>query len=302
MSANLKFLSAVRGMLLACLAASIAIAEADDCDLQVDRTNFTSTIEYDVYAFDRAGATLQLRITNGSDASCRARIALFDNSDQISSLYFADAGLGVETTVARGAGQSSTALHASPVSLELPGNESTEISIDFFTDQHRSVAAGEYFIDLRVGILGADSDEKLLEIPGKLGLSVAPRAQINIAGAAGDFGFETYSDIIYFEEPQPGDRRRFFVQSRSNTLTTMTIRSENGGKMVNSEISGSAVNYDFILDGEEIDLSSPWIVPDLPETDLNGVSEEVIVQISEDNTPFFAGEYQDIVTIEVTTQ
>ena len=162
--------------------------------------------------------------------------------------------------------------------------------------------AGDYVIDSKIVILEVDSDAKLIEMPGELKLSVAPRAQINIAGAAGDFGFETFSDIVYFEEPKPGDQRRFFVQSRSNTLTTMTIQSENGGKMVSPDIPDHAVQYDFVLDGQEIDLSSPWTVPDRPETDLIGISEEVIVQISEDNTPFFAGEYQDIIKIEVTTQ
>ena len=297
-----KLLNSVRGFLLTGLFACVVIVDAAACDLQTERTSFSSTIEYDVYSFDRAGTTLQMRVMNTSSETCRARLALYDSSEQIASLYFAEIGLDVETIVAPGEGQASASVQSSPILIEIPGDDTTDISIDFFTDQHASIMAGEYALDTKIVVLEADSDAKLIEMPGELKLSVAPRAQINIAGGAGDFGFETFSDIVYFEEPKPGDQRRFFVQSRSNTLTTMTISSENGGKMVSPKIPDHAVHYDFVLDGQDIDLSSPWTVPDRPETDLIGISEEVIVQISEDNTPFFAGDYQDIITIEVTTQ
>ncbi len=302
MSVNWKFPDALRSWLIAFGLISICAPHAAACDLTAERTNFTSTIEYDVFAFDRAGTTLQLRVTNASPETCRARFAIYDGSEQITPLRFSDVGLDVETTLAPGAGQSSASLQSSPILLELPGDATTDLSLDFFTDQHDAILAGDYVIDASIVLMEADSDARLIDVPGQLALSVAPRAQINIAGAAGDFGFETYSDMIYFEEPKPGDQQRFFVQSRSNTLTTMTIRSENGGKMTNPDIPATVILYDFILEGEEIDLSSPWSVPDRVQTDLKGASEEVIVRISDDNKRFFAGEYQDIVTIEITTQ
>lgn len=303
MSVNSKCLSSIRWVVLLCGTMFTMNAQAVACELQSDRTNFTSTIDYDVFAFDRAGATLQIRVTNSGTETCRARLALYDGLDEhIAQLRFMEVGLNVEASLSPGMNLPNTILQSSPAYIELPADNTTDLSIDFFTEQYDAISSGEYMMDLSVVLLEESSETRLLDIPGHLKLAVEPRAQVNIAGAAGDYGIETYADMILFEEPQPGDQRRFFIQTRSNTLTTMTIRSENGGKMTNPNIPNGAVHYDFIFEGEDVDLSSPWTVPNRPETDLRGVSEEAVVQISEDNKPFFAGEYADTIMIEITTQ
>jgi len=302
MSANLKFLDVFRGLFLL-LAALYAVAfHANACELQSEHTNFNATIDYDVFAFDRAGTSLQLRIRNTGSATCTARLALLNGSGQIAPLNFPEIGLDVEASVSSGMNQHISTLHSSSALVELPADRTTDLTIDFFTEQYDAISAGDYELDISVVLIDVTSEARLIDLAGSLNVSVEARAQINLAGTAGNFGTDTYSDMIFFEEPEPGDRSRFFVQSRSNAQTTLTIRSQNGGKMTNPNIPENAVHYDFIFEGEEVDLTSPWTISNRLQTDSNGLSEEVIVQISEDNKPFFAGDYEDIITIEIVTQ
>jgi len=184
--------------------------------------------------------------------------------------------------------------------LVLGAGETTKLKLDFILPQSQMLLAGQYDLNYRVQISDFSNNDLAETIDGLVSVSADSRAQINIAGTAGFFGDNQFTDMVYFEDPSVGDKRRLFIQARSNNTSTMTISSQNGSKMLHEDQNGSAVKYDVMVDGIHTDISSPVVLNTLQATGLGGVNIPFDIEISELVLPF-AGEYRDIVTISITT-
>src|SRR5690606_41885977 len=126
-----------------------------------------------------------------------------------------------------------------------------------------------------------------------------PRAQMNIAGAAGAFGQGAAVSRVDFGEMTANEARRVFLQVRANTISRLTIDSANRGllKRDNSSPAADSIGYFATLNGVEIDLRQHYdAMLDLPRT-LGGSSLPFDLRLGEVGA-HVAGTYSDLVTIE----
>ncbi len=182
--------------------------------------------------------------------------------------------------------------------LVLQPGQTRRIPIDIIMDQAQIVEAGNYMEEYRIRILDLDEQQLSDDILGRFTVDSVPRAQINIAGSEGDFADNRFTDTIFFEEPELGDRRRVFVQTRANSTSRLSITSTHGAKMVHESVPGSYISYEIRLDGEKVDLTDVMEFP--TSLNINGASTAMDLVISELIQPF-SGTYQDLLTLSITT-
>jgi len=183
---------------------------------------------------------------------------------------------------------SSVAMQAIKLNFEIPAGQYAD--------------AGDMDIDLKIELVDAltsepISDETILNLVGR----VPMRAQTNFAGTTS--GFEngsTYAKID-FGEIRGVDSRTINFQIRGNSDVDIDMSSENSGKMVNLETpDASPIYYTVNADGNESDLSVPLEFTRRPAKSLVGSSYPLTVTLNEMETGVFAGQYQDIISIDVT--
>lgn len=132
------------------------------------------------------------------------------------------------------------------------------------------------------------------------GAVVEARAQVNIAGTSGSFGTPFALDRIDFGTLATGASRNAIVQVRATSPVSITVGSQNQGKLKHKVLTTDAgVPYAMQLDGASVDLSgSSTSLNRSPPISLDGINYPMNLQIG-DITGRPAGEYQDTLTINV---
>lgn len=128
-----------------------------------------------------------------------------------------------------------------------------------------------------------------------------PRAQMNIAGAAGAFGQGAPVSRVDFGELTTDKQRRVFLQIRANTTARLTIDSANKGylKLTESSSPEDSVRYGANLNGTDIDLGQHYeAVLDLPRS-IGGSSLPLDLRLDRVDA-HMAGTYSDMITIEIS--
>lgn len=255
-------------------------------------------IEYDVYGFARAIASTDFELTNDGDTDCMLDIIVEDFAHFPPPFEFTRAGVLLDV-IAPGLQRPQDNQNIAGIfALALPIGMTRKVQLDFFTNQTVSIPAGLYEQDITIGIRMNGTGESLEEYITNLSLFSSSQAQINIAGTDGNFDKNTYMDSINFGEPEIGESQRVYVQARSNSLATMTIRSDNGGVMKHNAASNAIIAYSAILDNEILNLSSPHVISGLSATGLTGQSRALDFTIESLNNPY-AGQYSDRIIIEI---
>ena len=294
-----KLYSPKRAILTACLSVLFLWPYSSwACPIESTGAPSGPRIEYDVYAFDRAIASTTLELRNSGDTECVLDIVIEDLASFPPPFTFQSAGVGIDVIAPGLQRPQSNQNRQGIFELTLPPSGTEEVKLDFFTDQFVSVPAGLYSKDITIIVRPSGIIEPLFSHIINLSLSSTSQAQINIAGADGTFNKDTYMDAIDFGEAKVGESRRVFVQSRSNTMATMTIRSENGGMMKHAYRDDASVGYKAVFDNQDIDLQSPFVIPNLSSTDLDGTSQALDLTIESLNRPY-AGQYTDRIVIEI---
>ena len=163
--------------------------------------------------------------------------------------------------------------------------------------------AGEHAADLQLIVRDTDRNELLPSVPVRVVLVSTPRAQLNLAGAAGAFGSDSSVEVVDFGDAVTGATRRIFVQVRANTPSILTIKSEHRGAMrrvTDDKIATeSSVPYAVDLAGEAVDLSALWSKDVDPPRTLAGMSLPMSFTLGAVGSQM-AGRYEDILTIDVS--
>lgn len=300
MREHLQLVSFIKLLKVTACCVALAGNTAFACDLVTSSMSMDPLIEYNVYAFDEAVESVPVQLHNYGATSCDLILKMVDQADTPAPFLMGNSGLHIAVDLP-GNGPSSVggATNATGESqLTLAAGEDVNLSIDFRAPQNWNVSAGSYTHQLTFQILSTPSRAVLYEGIGQLTLVSLPRAQVNIAGTDGNFDKDTYLDTISFMDPETGDTRQVYLQSRANTANTVTIRSRNNSRMINPERPESAIHYNAYINGQLIDLSAPVSLTGRPQTDLDGVSEPMTIEIAElDNV--FAGDYSDLITIDI---
>ena len=176
------------------------------------------------------------------------------------------------------------------------------INLTFAIPTGQYADAGEMDADLKIKLVDAITSESISdEIIIKLVGRVPMRAQTNFAGTSSGFDNGSTYAKIDFGEIRGVDSRTINFQIRGNSDVDIEMSSENNGKMVNTESpDASPIYYTVNADGNESDLSVPLEFSRRPAKSLTGSSYPLTVTLDKMDTAVFAGQYQDIISIDVT--
>ncbi|MCP8898671.1 hypothetical protein [Gilvimarinus xylanilyticus] len=184
--------------------------------------------------------------------------------------------------------------------LQLAPGESKKIDLNALVSHASVPPAGVTEITFELSATSANTGIDCWEqlyLP--VHINAPSRAQFNIAGA----------DTAYFDGPNlyhldfgklvSGMNRRVFFQLRANDKVTMTLESENNGRMVHQTQSKYGVAYTFSLEGQELDLSSKTTIHLETAPTFRGISMPVDITIGSTNG-IPSGDYADTITIDVS--
>lgn len=161
--------------------------------------------------------------------------------------------------------------------------------------------AGLYADAVTFRLLDLEAGEARLgpERQASVNVAMESRAQVNLAGSdigTGSFGLAR----LDFGALRQGDRRSARVQVRSTAPVTINIRSQNGGAMERVAGGGDKIAYLLTFDGANLALASgPATLTKHASPGLAGSSYALDVTISGNPDTLPAGDYRDLVTVDV---
>jgi hypothetical protein len=303
MSAKSRSASASPRWLLAAaittVLAAASPAEADPCDLRLARDPVPVRIDYDPFAFSRPPGRLDLDLVNDGDGRCDLELRLLDLDGQpLHSLRLDQVAL--EVRLREGGVAGATRLDPNRFSLSVPAGAPTTVAFDLMVLSDAVAEAGEHHAAFRAEIGPAGGVPVVLIGPIDVVLASPPRAQLNIAGAAGAFGSTSSVEVIDFGEARPGAVKRAFLQIRANTSSRLTFRSEHGGSLrrLGAAEDEAGIDYRVTLDGELLDLRQQAVRRVDPPRTVQGQSLPLDFELGATSSRR-SGYYEDLLMVDI---
>uniref|UniRef100_UPI0035CB0561 hypothetical protein n=1 Tax=uncultured Sphingomonas sp. TaxID=158754 RepID=UPI0035CB0561 len=298
-----SFASRVEAVLLVLALAWLGASEARACDAVIISTAPTLVFDYDPFAFAKTVARASFEIDSRETKACEADLVLLDAQHLVVAEKDID-GTGVTVTFTATASDAAAIATATPgmwrVRIE-PGRRIT-VSIDGLVAQDAVATAGlhtaELSLELRdVGMPTSRAPPTSL----RLALNAKPRAQMNIAGAAGTFGTGANVSRVDFGTIESNASRRVFLQIRANTRARLTIDSANQGRLLRTTgpADDGGIAYRAQFDDKDIDLSRHWEGVIDPPHSIAGKSFPLDLKLGAVGA-HAAGDYNDVLTLELS--
>lgn len=287
-------------MACAALALMGGATAADACDLALVEGPQTVRIEYNPFAVAPTPGALDVAFENRGETDCDLRLSFTDEAGiEVTSAVLGE--VGVQFRPRESSGVQAADVQKGVFQYLLTAGAKGAAQLDAVVVQEAVADAGEYGVNLRLLVRNIDGIELLPPIPMRLALQSTPRAQLNLAGAAGAFGTGSSVEVVDFGEAVTGATRRIFVQVRANAPSVLSIRSEHGGVMHRLEKAENAtvVPYTVQLDGQNVDLSGLWATSIDPPRTLAGVAlpMDFVLGVI---TGQMGGNYEDVLTIDIS--
>ena len=296
-----------RWRVLPLLAATVVMSagvecRAQTCDVVLTQGPGTVTIDYNPFSVGAASGALDVKLENRADNACDLRLSFADDAG-VETAGVPLGGVGVQFRPRESSGVTASSLEPGVFHFTLAGHSTGQAQFDVAVVVDAVPEAGEHGADLQLLMRDVDRTELLPSVPVRVVLVSTPRAQLNLAGAAGAFGSDSSVEVVDFGDAVTGATRRIFVQVRANTPSTLTIRSEHRGVMrrvADDKITTeSSVPYSVDLDGADVDLTALWSRDVDPPRTLAGISLPMAFTLGVVGNQM-AGRYQDVLTIDVS--
>lgn len=294
-------------MALATLAVA-RTATADPCNATLTQTSAAPSITYDPFDGTPGDTTLNVEIVNASDEPCTVALAVGQVSGGAERL-FTNVAAKLRYLVKQQGAELANDL-SSPSGLAVVdggvGKRQT-LSFSIEVPAGQIAPAGTYtdVVQLRAfDLTGGRRSQLGPDRAIQATVVVQPRAQVNIAGASGAFAGRFGVGRIDFGQMEDGAERNAFVQVRATSPVTITLSSQNRGRLLQKVLRDQVlgVPYTLRLDGTPIDLvSGSSSLTRTPPIALEGASYPLSIRLG-DVTGRRAGEFQDLITIDVTPQ
>ena len=188
--------------------------------------------------------------------------------------------------------------------FNLNENLQEPISLDYLVNIPASIfaAAGTYKLGLEVELIDFSSRLPIAAVQAiELLVQVEPRLQVNIAGTNKSSGSANLSTVD-FGVLKTSQTRQLFVQVRGNAPAIIGVSSENNGRLIlQDETNRNFINYSISIDGVSSTLKSPLVLRRPAALNLRGSSYPMTIKVG-DVDGAFAGQYKDVVTVEVRPQ
>lgn len=273
---------------------------AKACDLALIEGTQTARIEYNPFAVAPTPGALDLGLENKGEAECDLRLSFTDETGiEVTSLVLG--GVEVRFRPRESSGVQLADVQKGVFQYLLAAGSRGVAQLDAVVVRGAVADAGEYGVDLRLLVKNVDGTELISPIPARVVLQSTPRAQLNLAGAAGAFGEGLSVEVVDFGEAATGATRRIFVQIRANAPSILSIKSEHGGVMhrVEKAENATVVPYAVDLDGEAVDLTALWTKEIDPPRTLDGISLPMNFILGSINGQM-GGRYEDLLTLDVS--
>jgi len=260
----------------------------------------TATIvDYD--PFEGLAGLREVNLEAGYYGEAPISVRLIITPDTHGDFRFIGSGEPLEFEIISTYGRSDINRFDVPVTL-VPSGALQTIPLTFKIPPGQYADYGDVEIDLKIELVDsitseALSDEKFLTLVRRTPM----RAQTNFAGASAGYENGTTYAVVNFGEINRGDSRNINFQVRGNTNVDIIMSSENNGKMINISAPDTLpINYSVTADGIQSDLSTPLEFTRRPNKTLNGSSYPLVITLDAMETGAFAGQYRDIISIDVT--
>ena len=173
-----------------------------------------------------------------------------------------------------------------------------ELEFTIHIPESQFAEPGIFRLPLEVQLVDIESEQVLDEQTILVEISVSKRLQANIAGAQTNSNPNSKFAVVNFGVLKTNDSRRVSIQVRGNTSAQVKVSSENRGRLVHTKDSNLFINYSVDVDGEVSELNRPlWLSREVDKT-LSGVAYPMDIIIGDAENKF-AGQYRDIITVEV---
>ncbi len=271
---------------------------ASACELAVDAPE-AARVEYNPFALGSSSGPLDIVFGNKGERVCELRLVLVnDVGDPLPLLDLG--GVVIEFKPRETSGLFRRDTEPGAFVLSIPGTSVARAELDVTVVRNAVVEAGIHQADLRLSVEAVDGEALLPPIPLHVILQSAPRAQVNIAGAAGSFASESSVEVVDFGTAATGITRQVFVQVRANTQSTLTVKSQHRGLLHHVEMGdrGTVIAYTVVLDGRPVDLAEAWSYRVDPPRTLAGVSLPMDLTLGA-VTGQMSGRYEDLITIDI---
>lgn len=270
------------------------------CDLAVTQAPTPIRIDYNPFAIGSPAGPLDVKFQNRGEGSCDLRLSFTDDAGQEATQVVLG-GVGLQFRPRESSGVTEAPAQPGVFLFTLAAGETGEAQLDAAVLRDAVAEAGEYAVDLKLSVKDAAGQALIAPIPVRLVLSATPRAQLNLAGAAGVFGSGSSVEVVDFGEAVTGATRQIFVQVRANARSTLTIKSEHQGQLRRVEAVEGAppIAYAVDLDGQPVDLTATWSRSVDPPRTLEGQSLPMTFTLG-DVLGRAAGRYADLITIDVS--
>jgi hypothetical protein len=288
-----------RSVILAAALLGFASA-AEACDLALVQGAQTARIEYNPFAVAPTPGALDVKLENRGETECDLRLSFTDETGiEVTSVVLG--GIEVRFHPRESSGVLAADVKKAVFQYLLAPETKGVAQLDAIVARGAVAEAGEYGVDLRLLVRNLDGVELIAPIPVRLLLQSTPRAQLNLAGAAGAFGEGLSVEVVDFGEAVTGATRRIFVQVRANAPSILSIKSEHQGVMhrVEEVENATVVPYAVELDGQSVDLTGLWTKEIDPPRTLAGVSLPMNFILGQINGQM-SGRYEDLITIDVS--
>jgi len=273
---------------------------AQACALALAGDPGTVIIDYNPFASGPSTGALDLKFKNQGGADCDLRLTLTSENGAIAD-DLSLGGVGIRLRPRELSGLRASDVKPGAFIFLVPKDSTAEAQFDAAITADAVPEAGTYTSDLKLLVEDVDGNTLLPSIPIRVQLVSTPRAQLNLAGAAGVFGSGSSVEVVDFGEAVTGATRNIFVQVRANAPSTLTIKSQHGGIMrrLGDVVTDSTVPYAIELEGAPIDLADTWSRAIDPPRTLAGASLPMLFKLGT-VTGQMAGRYQDVVTIDIS--
>lgn len=281
----------------AALASSVS---AQTCELAARDGPQTVRIEYNPFAIGPSSGALDINLENRGEAACDVRMSFTDDVGvEVTSVVLGN--VGVQFRPREASGVQMADVQTAVFQYQLAPGAKGQAQFDAAVVQGAVADAGEYGVNLRLVVKTADGEPIGAPIPVRLILQATPRAQLNLAGAAGAFGTGSSVEVVDFGEAIAGVTRRIFLQVRANTMATVSVSSQHGGVMrrVEEAPDAPALPYTVDLDGDGVDLSTLWTKQIDPPRTLAGISIPMTFILGS-VAGAMEGRYADVLTIDIS--
>lgn len=286
--------------LLALLLLSTFASEATACDLRLSRAPQAVRIEYDPFVIARPPGRLDMEVANDGDTACEVELRLRDlTGERLRTLALG--GVGLEFRAREGGAVVIDGAEPGVFRLFVTPGAVSDVELDVRVVADAVAEAGDHQASLLFDIGPAGGEPLIRAAPVDVILSSPPRAQMNIAGAAGAFGSGDSVEVVDFGDARTGTVKRVFLQVRANTEARLTFQSGNAGVLrpAGSRSEESVIAYEVALDGETLNLRHPAVRDVDPPRDVRGQSMPLDFTLGSVGSQW-AGEYEDLLTISIS--